>query len=51
MAEELSIEFAVARRDGILRIGKFDDAFRRKFHFVSSPEGLFFFLICFARYD
>jgi hypothetical protein len=38
MAEEFGIEFTVARWNGVLRIGKFDLAFRREFHFVSPLE-------------
>ena len=41
MAEEFGVEFAVARWDGVLRVGKFDDAFSRKFHFVSSLRSAF----------
>src|ERR1051326_5123755 len=34
VAKEFSIEFSVARGDGVVRVGKFDDGLRRNFNFV-----------------
>src|ERR1700731_1583661 len=44
MAEEFGIEFTVARWNGVLRVGKLDDAFSGEIHFVSPLEGALPFL-------